>query len=151
LISRAGTGLGLRRGKGARALLTGYQTSDALRRLGAVRLETRLHNPEVRKPAAVAAGCTASPAPRSATCGRHARRSSTRCAVPKNPSWGHRGIQGELVGSGYLVAASTAGSILTKAWVDPALRRTGPTWTQFLSAQANGILACDSCTSIRSG
>src|SRR4051812_27812768 len=40
-------------------------------------------------------------------------------------------------------AASTVWSILTKAGVDPAPRRTGPTWTQFLSAQAKGILACD--------
>jgi putative transposase len=41
------------------------------------------------------------------------------------------------------VAASTVWSILTKAGVDPAPRRTGPTWTQFLSTQAKGILACD--------
>jgi hypothetical protein len=34
-------------------------------------------------------------------------------------------------------------SILTKAGVDPAPRRTGPTWAEFLSAQAKGILACD--------
>jgi hypothetical protein len=35
------------------------------------------------------------------------------------------------------------GPILNKARVDPAPRRSGPTWTQFLSAQAKGILACD--------
>jgi putative transposase len=33
--------------------------------------------------------------------------------------------------------------ILTKAGVDPAPRRSGPTWTEFLTAQAKGILACD--------
>ncbi|MEV6638177.1 hypothetical protein AB0M54_46400 [Actinoplanes sp. NPDC051470] len=61
----------------------------------------------------------------------------------ENPSWGHRRIQGELVGLGYRVAASTVWSILTNAGVDPAPRRTGATWTQVLSVQAKGILACD--------
>jgi hypothetical protein len=32
---------------------------------------------------------------------------------------------------------------LKSAGVDPAPRRSGPTWAQFLKAQASGILACD--------
>ena len=60
-----------------------------------------------------------------------------------NPTWGHRRIHGELVGLGYQVVASTVWNILHRAGVDPAPRRTGPTWTQFLTAQARGILACD--------
>ena len=61
----------------------------------------------------------------------------------ENPSWGHRRIHGELVGLGYQVAASTVWKILHQAGVDPAPRRAGPTWQQFLTTQAHALLACD--------
>jgi len=61
----------------------------------------------------------------------------------ENPTWGHRRIQGELVGLGYTVASSTVWKILHRAGVDPAPRRAGPTWRQFLTCQAHTILACD--------
>jgi putative transposase len=60
-----------------------------------------------------------------------------------NPTWGCRRIQGEPAGLGYRIAPSTIWAILTKAGVGPAPRRAGPTPTEFLTAQANGILAGD--------
>jgi transposase len=61
----------------------------------------------------------------------------------ENPLWGHRRIQGELTKLGVTVAPSTIWEILHTAGVDPAPRRSGPTWRQFLHAQATGILAVD--------
>ncbi len=48
-----------------------------------------------------------------------------------NPLWGYRRIQGEFVGLGHVVAASTVWTILKAAGLDPAPRRSGPTWKQF--------------------
>jgi hypothetical protein len=48
-----------------------------------------------------------------------------------------------LIGLGHQVAASTVWTILKGAGLDPAPRRSGPTWRQFLSAQAHAILAID--------
>jgi putative transposase len=44
---------------------------------------------------------------------------------------------------GHQVAPSTVWEILNAAGIDPAPRRSGPAWRQFLSAQAHGIVACD--------
>ena len=41
------------------------------------------------------------------------------------------------------IAASTVREILKKAGIDPAPRRSGPTWPRFLRSQAEAILACD--------
>ncbi len=61
----------------------------------------------------------------------------------ENPLWGHRRIHGELTKLGITVAPSTVWEILHAAGIDPAPRRAGPTWRQFLHAQAAGILAVD--------
>ncbi len=68
------------------------------------------------------------------------RRLVIRIAT-ENPTWGHRRVQGELVRLGHQIAASTVWQILHDAGIGPAPRRTGPTWKQFLTAQARGILA----------
>jgi putative transposase len=61
----------------------------------------------------------------------------------ENPRWGCMRIEGELRKLGIRVAATTIRSLLRTARLGPAPRRTGPTWTEFLRAQADGIIACD--------
>jgi transposase InsO family protein len=61
----------------------------------------------------------------------------------ENPLWGHRRIHGELTKLGVTVAPSTVREILHAAGIDPAPRRPGPSWRQFLHAQAAGIVAVD--------
>jgi len=64
----------------------------------------------------------------------------------ENPDWGYRRIQGELVGLGVRLAASTVWSILKKAGIDPAPRRLEATWAEFLRRQAASILEGDFLT-----
>jgi putative transposase len=61
----------------------------------------------------------------------------------ENPAWGYVRISGELAGVGVRVPPSTVRDILKRASLGPVPRRTGPTWAQFLKAQAEGIIACD--------
>ena len=79
--------------------------------------------------------------------GRPATRRNIKALVLRlareNPAWGYRRIHGELAGLGVEVAAPTVGEILKTNGIDPAPRRAGPTWQQFLHSQTEAILACD--------
>jgi len=61
------------------------------------------------------------------------------CMAMDNPAWGHRRVQGELVKLGHPIAGSTVWQILHAAGIDPAPCRSGPTWQQFLTAQARAF------------
>jgi len=61
----------------------------------------------------------------------------------ENPTRGYRRIHGELCRLGYKIGASTVWTILQRAGVDPAAKRSAVSWRQFLRAQAEGVLAVD--------
>jgi putative transposase len=64
----------------------------------------------------------------------------------ENPGWGYRRIQGELVGLGIKLAASTVWTILREAGIEPAPKRIERSWAEFVRRQAASILECDFLT-----
>jgi putative transposase len=64
----------------------------------------------------------------------------------ENPGWGYRRIQGELVGLGISLAASTVWAIRREAGIEPAPRRLESSWAEFLRRQAASIMECDFLT-----
>lgn len=79
--------------------------------------------------------------------GRPAKPEALRALVLRlareNDGWGYRRIHGELLNLGWKVAASTVWEILKQAGVDPAPQRADRSWSRFLAAQAQGIIAVD--------
>lgn len=61
----------------------------------------------------------------------------------ENPRWGCVRVAGELAKLGITVGATTVRAILRRHGLGPAPRRLSPTWTEFLRAQARGIIATD--------
>jgi putative transposase len=64
----------------------------------------------------------------------------------ENPTWGYRRIVGELRKLGLQVSASSVRSVLKRKRIPPAPRRSGPSWREFLRAQAQSVIACDFLT-----
>jgi putative transposase len=60
-----------------------------------------------------------------------------------NPRWGYVRIVGECRKLGVRISATSVRTLLRRHRLGPAPRRRGPSWTQFLRAQAAGTLACD--------
>jgi putative transposase len=61
----------------------------------------------------------------------------------ENSRWGYIRIVGECRRLGILVSATPVRRILRRHRLGPAPRRSGPSWTEFVRAQATGMLACD--------
>ena len=64
----------------------------------------------------------------------------------ENPRWGYQRVAGECANLGVAVSATSIRNILGRHRLGPAPRRGGPSWRQFLQAQAGGVLACDFLT-----
>jgi len=64
----------------------------------------------------------------------------------ENPGWGYFRIKGELIKLGHKVAATTIRSVLIRARIPPAGKRSGLSWKKFLAAHAQTLIATDMFT-----
>ena len=61
----------------------------------------------------------------------------------ENPCWGYLRIVGEMRKLGVVVSATAVRGALRRHGLGPAPRRSGPSWSDFIRAQANSLLATD--------
>ena len=61
----------------------------------------------------------------------------------QNPRWGHRRIQGELLGLGHRIGGERSAGSWPRPDSSPHHAGRHRTWRQFLTSQASGILSCD--------
>jgi transposase InsO family protein len=61
----------------------------------------------------------------------------------ENPRWGYLRIVGELKKLGVPVSKTSVATVLRRHGLGPAPRRQGPSWSEFLRAQAELVLATD--------
>src|ERR1017187_615116 len=61
----------------------------------------------------------------------------------ENPRWGYLRIVGECRKLGVAISATSVRNVLRRHRIGPAPRTSGPSWSEFLRAQAVGALGCD--------
>jgi putative transposase len=88
-------------------------------------------------------------ATRSVRAGRPTIPAGVRAVIVSGERESHSGVsphrrrtRPDSAGLGHQIGASTVWRILNTAGIDLAPRRAGPTWAQFLQAQATAILPC---------
>ena len=69
-----------------------------------------------------------------------ATRSLIERMARENPRWGYMRIEGELLKLGISVSATTIAAVLRRSGIGPAPRRIGPSWSEFLRAQAHSMV-----------
>jgi putative transposase len=61
----------------------------------------------------------------------------------ESPTWGYRRIHGELATMAVKLVPSSVWVILRRHGIEPSPRRSDPSWSEFLRAQATSMLACE--------
>jgi len=121
-------------------VLGGGRTDPATREVGSLSRHARHAAPLA--PAARREPVDVRPTTRSAA-DRPGGASDDPSACSRNPRRGYQRIIGELKGIGVVVSATTVKTILRLEQLGPAGKRLGPTWREFLRAQAASVIAVD--------